>query len=497
MKELGVFEYSNQVIDILDNMQDDLKSASLEIREHFKRILKESDRTQIGIITRIKSKKSLKGKIFRDKYFKKYANPIDVIDNLSDLIGVRIQCRFNNDEEAIYNTLTEHFDLIDEEYYYFAEEEPHISLNLQEKQPQVQNNGFLIYKIDGRYKKDDIRINFELQIKSLVNVFWSEIEHEIIYKNNDYNIWDNLFEEILGSIKQNLAMIDQQLNILDDHFNKAGTEDLPSRQLALEKNLSQMVYTMFSSKMKRSIGFVVNFNKSCDSIVKYLFRSQGANNLSKYHKTFSKTFSTLNELETLDIDFKKKLFLERKPIFVGDFTKRVGNRILTKIESEFDWVVFFRILFEIEPGNNVEDFETYLEFLKYRFSATSQLTVIGDKFGHKYKDELTKQVLEKICDAFLNVDKLDFLYDSNLELINNIISELIELFYTKTEDFEVFKSNSKTLLYLIEVEIEACFDKNSDINQIQQIVKYLIKNSKGDVVSHKDVYRFLNKDNAI
>jgi len=497
MKELGVFEYSNQVVDILGDMNDDLKLAALEIRECFKKILKENGRTQIGIITRIKSKKSLKGKIFRDKYFEKYDNPIDVIDNLSDIIGVRIQCRFNNDEESIYDTLVEHFDLIDEEYYYFNENNQYISLNLQEKQPQIQNNGFLIYKIDGKYNKNNININFELQIKSLVNVFWSEIEHEIIYKNNDYNIWDNLFEEILGSIKQNLAMIDQQLNILDDHFNKAGTEDLESRQLALEKNLSQMVYTMFSSKMKESIGFVVNFNNSCDSIVKYLFRSQGADDLSKYHKTFSKTFSTLNELEMIDIDFKKKLFLERNPIFVGDFTKRVGNRILTKLESEFDWVVFFRILFEIEPGNNVEDFETYLEFLKYRFSATSQLMVIGDAFGHKYRNELTKRVLEKICDAFLFIDELDFLYDSNLELINNLISELIELFFNKTDDFEVFKSNSETLLYLIEVEIEASFDKKSDIKQLQQIIKYLIKNSKGDVISHEDVYRFLNKDNAM
>ena len=34
------------------------------------------------------------------------------------------------------------------------------------------------------------KVNFELQVKSLIHVFWSEIEHEIIYKNNNYMLMD-------------------------------------------------------------------------------------------------------------------------------------------------------------------------------------------------------------------------------------------------------------------------------------------------------------------
>lgn len=497
MKDLGVFKYSEKAVSLLKDMNGDLKIVERELKECFNKILLDNARQGIGIITRIKSKESLEGKIFRDKYFEMYSNPSDVINNLSDLIGVRIECRFNTDENLIFNTLVEYFDLIDENNYYYNDNCPEILLDLEEEQPQIQNNGFKIYKIDGIYCKDDLMINFELQIKSLVNIFWSEIEHEIIYKNNDYNIWDNFFEDILGSIKQNLSMIDQQLKILDDHFNKIGTKDLESRKFTLEKNLSLMIYTMFSTKMKSSIGFVVNFNESCDSIVKYLFRSQGADNLKKYHKTFSKTFSTLNELESIEIDFKKQLLLERKPIFVGEFTKKIGNMILVKIESEFDWVVFFRILFEIESGNNVEDFETYLEFLKYRFSATSELMEVGKVFGDEYRSELTKLILVKISEAFVQINKLDFLYDSNLEFINNLISNLVELFLKKTNDFEKFKKNSEVLLYLIEIEIEACFDKEADIYQIQQIIRYLIRNSNDDIIVFDDVYRFLNKDNII
>lgn len=494
MEELEIFSYSEKAINILDDLDEELEIAARDIKAYLNDVLKKDNKSGIGIVTRIKSKKSLKGKIFRDKYFEQFERPEDVIDFLSDLIGIRIECRFNSDEGEIYNSLLAHFDLIDENGLYFNETRPNIFLDLEEKQPQVQNNGFKIYKIDGFYYLDDLKLNFELQIKSLVNVFWSEIEHEIIYKNNDYNIWDNFFEEILGSIKQNLSMIDQQLKILDDHFNKIGTKDLGTRQLALEKTLSQMIYTMFSTKMKQSMGFVVNFNKSCDSIVKYLFRSQGADNLNKYQKTFSKTFSTLNELESTPIDFKKKLVIERKPIFVGSFTKIIGERILEKISHEFDWVVFFRILFEIESGNNVEDFETYLEFLKYRFSSTKELTKISEAYGHDVKIQLTNGILMKISEAFLNVDKLAFLYDSNLEKINSIISDLLDIFFNKSKNSEIFLKNMEVFLYLVEIEIESYFDKNTDMHQIEQVVKFLIKNSNVDIISFDDVKRYLEKD---
>ena len=46
-------------------------------------------------------------------------------------------------------------------------------------------------------------------------------------------------------------------------------------------------------------------------------------------------------------------------------------------------------------------------------------------------------------------------------------------------------------------KIEACFDKETDIYQIQQIVRYLIRNSNDDIIIFDDVYRFLNKDNVI
>lgn len=60
-----------------------------------------------------------------------------------------------------------------------------------------KKNGFEIYRIDGVYEYNDQLFNFELQIKSLVNVFWGEIEHKIIYKKTIIIPYGIVFLKIL------------------------------------------------------------------------------------------------------------------------------------------------------------------------------------------------------------------------------------------------------------------------------------------------------------
>src|SRR5699024_8045081 len=115
------------------------------------------------------------------------------------------------DERLIYEELMDQFTIPVGNGYYRCRDSEFIFLNLDEIQPQSQRNGFGIYKIDGYYEDVKGRINFELQIKSLVNVFWGEIDHRILYKNYNYLMTEDFFRDIMYSIKDNLTMIDRQL----------------------------------------------------------------------------------------------------------------------------------------------------------------------------------------------------------------------------------------------------------------------------------------------
>jgi len=63
------------------------------------------DRKGWTIHGRVKSARSLREKILRKGYYKSYEDGSAVIDELPDLIGVRIQCLLNQEENSAYELL--------------------------------------------------------------------------------------------------------------------------------------------------------------------------------------------------------------------------------------------------------------------------------------------------------------------------------------------------------------------------------------------------------
>ena len=175
------FDYLEIALNELTNNQEVLIKASVDLEKIFFNILDESYCDFSNISCRVKSTESLREKILRNHYYKRYPNANDLIFKLSDLIGIRIECRFGDDEKKIYRFLKKYFNKKLDDDFYCSDNYNNIFLKLSGKQPQKQKNGFTIYRIDGKLLYENLLIPFELQIKSLTNMFWSEIEHQIIY----------------------------------------------------------------------------------------------------------------------------------------------------------------------------------------------------------------------------------------------------------------------------------------------------------------------------
>ena len=54
--------------------------------------------------------------------------------------------------------------------------------------------------------------------------------------------------------------------------------------------------------------------------------------------------------------------------------------------------------------------------------------------------------------------------------------------------------NMEVFIYLVEIEIESYFDKNTDMHQIKQVVKFLIKNSNAESSAGEEGQIYLEKD---
>ena len=211
---LKVFEIIDATVDLLESDRAFYESCLEDVRRLLRRLLKEDNEMVMEVRGRIKGSESLREKIIRNRFYMKYERAEDILESLSDLIGVSIECRFIHEESELLAQLRSVLSEQNEEGFWFHPEYPQLSMDIRSHQPQIQKNGFSIYRIDGHYRREGRCVNVELQIKSLVDTFWGEIEHKLVYKNANYYVYDDFMKELLASLKASLTIVDRQMNII-------------------------------------------------------------------------------------------------------------------------------------------------------------------------------------------------------------------------------------------------------------------------------------------
>lgn len=492
--ELEMFRYIEDVLTHLDDMKIELDIANREIEEFFEQMLDGSSDGYLNINSRVKSTHSLKEKILRYDYFAKYETPEKLFENLSDLIGIRLECRFIGDEIAIYKSIKSSFKVASEQYpgFFSTKKCPNLLLELKGKQPQSQKNGVKIYRIDGKYLSQGGSINFELQIKSLVNIFWSEIEHKVIYKNYNYIIADRFYKDIMSSIKNSLTTIDQQLLLISSQFDRGDTTSTKGRKLQLEKLLSKVMYDLFALKMKSSIGILVDFRKSCDTLVKYVFRDILLDDESRYNTTLIGAFQQLNSIEAKEIDFTHEIVFERDSSFESGFRKEIGEFMKSVINEQFQWTLFFRILFEIEPDSNVDDFEKFITFYRDRFYNSIVLEGSSDYLSTQELTRILDAVMLRYAKVFVEINSVEVLYDNMIDQIVKVMSNVMDTICRNVFTYEEWEEEQEIYLQLFELRIYSIFDMDIEATQVLDFLED-VRKSDANIDIHKSIVKYLDK----
>ncbi|WP_188114754.1 GTP pyrophosphokinase family protein [Paenibacillus sp. B2(2019)] len=444
--ELKLFDFIENVTEYLEDSRNELNVASRDIRLYFEKVLEDYNEGSLNINSRVKSTSSLKEKILRNGYYKKYTSPQQLISDLSDLIGIRIECRFIEDEKEICELLKKHFHEQDEDGYFYNSTNKNIKLKLAGEQPQRQKNGFEIFRIDGYCQYEGNKISFELQIKSLVNIFWGEIEHKVIYKNNNYTLGDEFIKNLMTSIKKNLLMIDSQLLAVDNQINKLDSINPTNRKRQIQKLLSKIIYDIYSLKMENNMGLIVDFKESSDTIMKYIFRSNNAEELGDYSETLVKTLNRLNDVSRNHVCFTNEITFEKDIYFQDEFSHMIGSTILKSINRDFNWNLFFRVLFEIQPGNNAEDFENFIGFFKNLLEENINFVKLRSKFNSEEAGYITNLLMKEIAYCFTQIDSITFIYDRSIEEIKHVVDNTIDLIHRNIDSYQRWEKEHEVYL---------------------------------------------------
>ncbi len=422
MEKIDVFDYIERACAVLDENANGFSHAAERLTEFLEQTFGDIDAT-VGVTSRIKTRDSLKEKILRNNLYKDC--PAEkLVFEMHDIIGVRIECRFFKDEEYLYKKILEIFDLDLGDGLYSPSNKKAIRLKLDAPQPEKQKNGFSIYRIDGNVVYAGECYNFELQIKSLVNSFWSEIEHKLIYKNIRYSQSDSLMKELLNSIHESLAGVDHQLNLIFDRF--AGNS-LVNQHSQLENMLAIGLNEIYTSVIRAHTGISVSITEYSEAIVAYLLSASsymrsatGASLRSMMKKSIlgesaaaalgggnepnysSVLISLMEWMRT--VDYGSIAIGDKIEIEIPDGVNADVARVFLKhINDDFYLNTFFHIFFSLERGSDREDFADYIDYYANRiFEGKTQeqiyrtLAALGDMPAHKLPLESTIAALADI-----------------------------------------------------------------------------------------------------
>lgn len=441
--KLELFKYIDDVLDLFEYHRQELVSINKEVRNYFSDVLKDDERA-LNLSTRIKTPQSLREKLIRRNYYIKYPTPFEGFKKVPDLIGLRIECRFIKDEKEIYQKIIDEFRIYCGNGYYASNINKNIRLNLEDIQPQVLNNGFKIYKLDGLYKNSKTSYSFELQIKSLVNLFWGEIDHKILYKNYNYMIVEDFFRDIMHSIIDNLFMVDKQLMILYDHVTNSDASGKDPAEKQLKVLLSKIIHDVFINKIYGELGFVFNIKVSTDIIVEFIFMKLKKNKDNSYGEDFISLINRINEISTLDMNLEEYINVDEKPKFYDSFTRNIGNLILASLNKDFEWNIFFKIITTIDKESDNQIFEDFIHFVRYQYTLLILNLFENFDLSEDDKRDIENFILNLVIDKFKNNTTLEFLMVKSINKINSILESLKFSEIEGKEDLkELFKREYK------------------------------------------------------
>ena len=101
--KIDTFAYVDRVVNVLENDRAAFSQAAAELIAFLEQSLGGNDEI-VGITDRIKTSASLREKIVRNGLYKQYPAE-ELLYHMSDIIGVRIECRFLADEQNVFSFL--------------------------------------------------------------------------------------------------------------------------------------------------------------------------------------------------------------------------------------------------------------------------------------------------------------------------------------------------------------------------------------------------------
>lgn len=235
--------------------------------------------------SRIKSFNSYYKKILRQK--PKEAAESKELVTLTDMIGIRVICAFIEDLSKVENILLENFDVkeverkgSDQSFREFGYESVHVLIAIPDDCLPVEHKMEL-----------PPTLVCEIQIRTILQDAWAEVEHELIYKS-DFNPFDKPLRRKLASINASLSLADTIFQEIRDYQNRLQSE-LGSRRNTFYDKADEMTGAVKpSTPVVQPIFVEQNKSGSIDDLVLQALHEHNLGNFSRATEIYSQIINS-------------------------------------------------------------------------------------------------------------------------------------------------------------------------------------------------------------
>lgn len=495
---------------VLSTDTNQYNKYSTEIIKYLESILKISDCKSCIVQSRIKNPDSLSEKVYRKNYHIKYSSPQLFINSLPDVIGARILCLLNIEENRIYDFLYTYFIFPEEidnilfSSYSESYDKDKLLINFS-NQPQKQKNGHDIYRLDCKWFDSSTKsyINVELQIKSLVHYFWGELDHMLFYKNYSYLVSSSFYSDLMDSINYELENIDQQLLIIRNQIDKTDqTEVNEIKQIA-----SLILYNNYNSDVVNTLDCKIDLREVFDLLVDINFKNIGSKQLNYQHLQ-----SIIRDIHGKKLNNDYLLLIEPGKINESEHSQRtiaLAKTIDKTLKKKDIFWIFFYVIYSSQYIKESENnYNTIIK--KICDDLLSMIRVFEDNIERidddcdDLYDDFINSIYHGIFEAFNNNPKLNFfIYNVNFSKITKIAEVVVIKCQHKisSKNREQIARSLQLLTYYIKCNIIIATDDKIDVESVLKLISYLQKEDffelSFDSIYYDEITQVINNTNLI
>jgi len=263
-----------------------------------------------NVLTSLDSNPVVSGRIKNfSSFFSKYIRLLKTGEKnpqITDLLGVRVICPFIEDLQAAEELIKKYFEVTEREIkgHYSFQEFCYESIHLLIKIPQVLIN---------KYGDPGIKIA-EIQIRTILQDAWAEVEHELVYKA-ELNPFDEPMKRKLAAVNASLSLADmifQEIRSYQRKYSKEMSKRRESFYQKIEESTDDLLFESeqpktVSSVIENDIASIQDYNNSIDDL---LVKALSAHNQNRFNEAISQ-YTRILELKPNDDNILSIIYKHR------------------------------------------------------------------------------------------------------------------------------------------------------------------------------------------